>query len=101
MQYFRWLRKVHPSSNCTKTITNTKSGKKSDDGKSKLSKSRSSAKNSKSESINKLCKSHFKTKKALTTLNKKIEEMNNKDSDLTDSYDDDDEENPHLQFEEK
>ena len=37
--------------------------------------------------------------KAFTTLNTRIEEIENEDSDLTDS-DDDDKENPHFQFEE-
>ena len=38
-------------------------------------------------------------KKSSTTLNTIIEDMDNEDSDLTDSYDDD-KENSHFQFEE-
>ena len=58
-----------------------------------------STKTSKSGSITKLRNSHIKTKNAFTTLNKRIEETENKDSDLNDP-DGDGKEKSHFQFQE-
>ena len=69
--------------------TNTKSGKQNNDNKSKSSKSSKSTKTSKPASIENLCKLDIKTKRQITTLNTKTEDMDNEKSDLTDSYDDD------------
>ena len=72
----------------TKTITNSKSGKQSDDRVSKFIKLSKSTKNIKAASITNICKPQMKMKRAFTTLNAKHKEMNNEDSDLTDSDDD-------------
>ena len=68
-----------------KTITNTNSDKQSDDEKSKSSKSIKSAKINKAASITKLRNYQIKTKKEFTTLNTIIEEIDNEESDLTNS----------------
>ena len=70
-------------------MTNTNSYEKSDDNKYNLSKSIKSTKTSKSESITKLCNSDIKMKKAFTILDTRIVDMENEDSDWTDSDDDD------------
>ena len=59
-----------------------------DDEKSKYSKSSYSTNTSKAASITKRCNYQIKIKKVFTTFNTIIEEMENEDSDLTDSYDD-------------
>ena len=97
MQCFICLQKGHPGSHCTKNIINTN---KSDDDKFKSSKSSKSTNTSKAAGLKKLCNSQIKIKKSFTTLNTIIEEMENEDSEFTDS-DDDDEEKSHFQFEEK
>ena len=66
-----------PSITFQNRITNTISGKQSDDVESKLSKSSKFTKTSKAESIMKLSQISDQNKKAFTTLNTKIEEMYN------------------------
>ena len=88
MQCLRCLQKGHPASNFKKTITNTKSGEESDEVEYKLSISSKSTKNSKAASITKLHYYNIKTKKTLTTLITKIEDMKNEHFDLNNSYDD-------------
>ena len=78
---------MSPSITLHKTITNNKSGKKSDDGENKYSKSGKSTKTSKAASIMKLHKYQIKTKNTFTTLNTKTKDMENEDSYLTDSDD--------------
>ena len=95
MQCFRCLQKVRPSSHCTKTITNTKSDKKIDDEESKSSKPISTTNTSKADSITKLRNSQIKMEKSFTTLNTRIEYMENEDSDFTNS-DNDEEEKSHF-----
>ena len=63
MKSFRCLQKGHPVSYCTNIIKITKSDKRSDGGKSKSSKSISSTKTSKAESIMKPRNSQIKMKK--------------------------------------
>ena len=77
MQCFRCLHESHPASHYTKTFTKTNS-KQSDDKKYKLIKSSNSSKTSKAASITKPCNSQIEMKKAFTTLNTRIEEMENK-----------------------
>ena len=80
-------------------ITNTNSDKHSDGEKSKSSKSGKSRKNNKAESITKLPNYQIKKKKTFTTLNTRIEDMDNEDFDLTNS-DDYGKERSHLLFKE-
>ena len=94
MQWFISLQKSHPASHYTKTFTKTNS-KQSDDKKYKLIKSSNSSKTSKAASITKPCNSQIEMKKAFTTLNYRIEGMDNEDSDFT-NLDDDDDEKSHF-----
>ena len=88
IQWFRCLQKCNPSSNYTEKVTNKKSEKQSDDDKYKFNKSSNSTKTSKATITTKLPNYQIKMKKAFTTLNNRIEDMDNKDYDLTDSEDD-------------
>ena len=63
-----------------------------------MNKSSNSTKTSKSESITKLHNYQIKIKKVFTILNAIIKDMENKDSELTNSEEDGNE-NSHLQFE--
>ena len=92
-------RKVTHNHILKKAVTNTKSEKQIDEGKYNSIKSSKSTKTSKAASITKFHNSQIKMKKSFTTLNSIIEDMDNEDSDLTNS-DEDDEENSHFQFEE-
>ena len=99
MQCFRCLQNGHLESHCKKTVTNIKSEKQSDEKKYKSSKSSKFTKTSKAASITKLQNPHIKMKKEFITVNPIIEDMDNEDSDLTNS-DDNDIEKSHFQFEE-
>ena len=78
MKYFRCFQKCHPSSNFTEKVTNKESEKQSDDDKYKSNKSSKSTKTSKATIITKPPNYQIKMKKVFTTLNNRIEEMDNK-----------------------
>ena len=98
MQWFRFLHKDHRASHCTKTITNTNSDKQTDDDKYKSIKLSKSTNTDKAASITKPCNYKIKVKKEFMTLNNRIEQMENEDSDLNNS-DGGDKEKSHFQFE--
>ena len=66
IQCFIYLQKGHPASHCTKTVTNTKSEKKSDENKSKSHKSSKSTKAIKAASITKLRNYHIQIDRTRT-----------------------------------
>ena len=98
MQCFRCLHKGHPASHFKDTIGNANSYKQKDNDKSKPSKSSKSRNTNKAASIMNLRNSQIKMKKVFTTLNTIIKDMDNEDSYLTNS-DEDDKEKFHFQFE--
>ena len=77
MQCFRCLHNGDPATHCTKTFTNTTSEKQSDGDKYNLIKSSKSTKTIKVVSKTKLRNSRIKMKRSFTTLNTRIEEMEN------------------------
>ena len=83
MQSFIFLQKCHPASHGTNKITNTKSDKQIDNKKSKSSKSVKFTITIKAESITHILNYQIKTKKSFTTLNTRIEEIDNEGYDLT------------------
>ena len=72
---FEMLTERSPSITLHKKFTNTNSDKQSDDDRYKSSKPGKFTETSKVESITKIYEYEIKNKKALTTLNTKIEDM--------------------------